>query len=571
MESDPDPIDNLDPLCSWKWKSGHQKACTFYDFENCKNPTWPTSCPVLSVTASSGCVKYWCPEQEPGQVEFSSSTTTSSTSTTTSSTSTTTDTSIIEPGSGFDYPFDLSFPGTYVPLIVVGTLILLSVVGIVVGCIWKRLLRQKQRDNFIELLLELGRFFKRLFWIFLPCIVCALFPLIVLCYGLYRACRTLYSHCILDKRKRSADWEAPVAMTPQAPSQEMQMFSGFHTTISGTPSASVPNNPTPGQVRTGDEVAILLPEAPQQPPDRSLSLKSQVSWNGQVFLAFETCWKWCSECCRWLSGASAATSASTSAAALQDSNILWSSTSRNGTLPGPSSNPNPTGEPLASSPPGIPSASNHSGEPSAPSTSPSSHPGNPSAGPRDPDLTPPASPQGPSYHETTHRYKSKFARKLFGQNEDTLEDDFSFDIVNAVQSTRTSSFFDEGSSRSEEGNSRFETAPDQTSSQSSSSGYTAMHVTSRFNALIGHPTSSNNLTGRLEEMVERFKTRSQSSASLSSDRTTSGPPPTPRAKPDFRDLFRDEFVIPPIRPNPVPPGRVLSTMNTIKSGVIGKA
>ena len=140
----------------------------------------------------------------------------------------------------------------------------------------------------------------------------------------------------------------------------------------------------------------------------------------------------------------------------------------------------------------------------------------------DSDSTPPASPSGSFYRETSHRYKSRFARKLFNQPTADNASEFSFDIANAPQSTQTASFsdFDENS------NNGFETACEGGSGQTSSGpNYSALQVTARFNAMAGPPPSSHNLTGRLEAMVDKIKAKKAQSSEVGEPSVRETPPP----------------------------------------------
>lgn len=520
-----DPTANLDPRCTGRWQSGHQKACIVYDFDNCLNPSWPTSCPELSDGPANGCLKFWCPGPDPGELV----------STTITSSSTITDTTTIAPGS--DYPFDfLGHPGSNIPLIVTAVLLVLSVIGLTFGCVWKRLLMQSERDNIKRFFLEQATCLKRVLWIFLSVVVsffvCAFFPLMLLIAGFVQAYFAIRSAC-LNRRKRPADWEPPVPVAgTSAPSPVMQGFSGFHTTngTSGAPSQTVELDSLNQQPSAGT-VPILLPNATtspqqQQPLEPNLCSRSLL----------QRCNKWLGQL--WSRTSQAAPSPSDSIVAGSD--IRWVDASHQGT-----SGPQGTGPQANLMDFSLVPRSKNDLE----------------------DSTPPASPSGSFYRETSHRYKSRFARKLFNQPTADTASEFSFDIANAPQSTQTASFsdFDENS------NNGFETAFEGGSGQTSSGpNYSALQVTARFNAMAGPPPpSSHNLTGRLEAMVDKIKAKQAQSSEVVEPSVVRENPPPPQPKPDFRDHFSTVSIIPPNPASPMPSARVLSMMINTPSGVNG--
>lgn len=255
MASDPDPIENLDPKCTWTWKSGYQKSCKFYDFENCADPTWPTLCPVRTIRSVSGCVKYWCPDKsyqvEEAQV-FSSSTTTEQ--------------ALVEPQNSYSRHESHEGNGPLnVALAVLGTAFVCAAVGVIGMRVWNKM-RLSRRRYISEQFLELGRFFKRVLWLFAPLFVCLLFPLILLIFGFFKAKRAFKSY-LVQKRKRTADWSPP----KQSPS--MQMFSGFHSTEH---SSAFRNDPDPTRPTSGTRLypalSVISGELVDDPPAESLVL-----------------------------------------------------------------------------------------------------------------------------------------------------------------------------------------------------------------------------------------------------------------------------------------------------------
>ena len=556
---DVDPVDNLDPRCSWSWKSGYQRACTFYDFEHCENPRWPTSCPVLSVRSSSGCVKYWCPDQNGGQLV--------TTSTPTSSTEVFSTT--MTPENGFPVDYSQLTPTAKTLLVIMFVLTILWAIGSV---IWKRMLRQYQKDRILDNLKELGLFFARLLYCFLPLLVCLLFPLITLIYGAYRGWRNLYSATVLNRRKRPGDWTP--TRPPQSPS--LPGFSGFHTTVASPSGTGEPTNlhdqvTLPSQVTLDhqhqvaimhpevqvtlppqvtpehqDEVAIMLPNAQGTLPsiqerqgNQDLSLASLVTWRNQFWLSYMACLNWFA---RWCARSEAAEQTEEGIDPFNNSNIRWV----DGTLQDPATtcaSPHGQDQPAGlisqaspqgqDQPAGLISQASPQGK-DQPSTSGSSNP-RVSSDSLPAGASSPETPGKDRCYPISGRYQSSYARRLARQIDFSGDEDFSMEIFDAPQSTPNLTLDDSFSS--------FVTAKELSSAQSESSGYTALNVTARYLALGGprfhFPSSAHNLTTILEETVTKIRSKSESSSNPELVRT--GPPPPPPPKPDFRAFYREEM------------------------------
>jgi len=186
-----DPIANLHPECTWTWKSGYQKSCIIYDFDNCATPTWPTACPVLSRGSSNGCIKYWCPNES----GFGGSTSSTSTD----------EGSLLKPPNISRAPEPLDFPwATVCAIFVPGIMALLSFV------VWHKILNNYQRYRVSQNALELKNLLVRVGWCLSPLFVCLLFPLILFASLLYFVCHEYIRKPLrsrwLDSRKRSDSW-----------------------------------------------------------------------------------------------------------------------------------------------------------------------------------------------------------------------------------------------------------------------------------------------------------------------------------------------------------------------------